>query len=52
MEDKPDKANFFFIFHTQGMESKLKPVIVFFQYMKTLKSYLNFSPEILDIFRK
>lgn len=53
MEDKPDKAIFFPIFHTQGMESKLKPVIFFFsQYMKTLKSYLNFSPEILDIFRK
>lgn len=30
MEDKPDKAIFFPIFHTQGMESKLKPVIFFF----------------------
>lgn len=30
MQDKPDKAIFFSIFHTQGMESKLKPVIFFF----------------------
>lgn len=51
MEDKTDKAKgFFLFFHTQ--ESKLKLVIFFFQHKKTVKPYLNFSPEISDIFRK
>lgn len=54
MEDKPDEGKLFFfflIFHVQGMESRLKPVISFV-YMKTAKPYLNFCPEILELFRK
>lgn len=52
MEGKTDEAKRFIIFHTQGTVSNLKPVVFFFQYMKTVKPYQKFSPEILDIFRK